>query len=235
MKPLAPRAEQLADATPDTPADTRQWLSALADGDLQGDPQTGVQTGVQTGAQASAQAMLRACTLWRSSAQARQAWHTYHLIGDVLRSEELAGSPARDAAFLAGLRARLAAEPVVMAPAPVSATVPPTRRRLVWLAPSAVAAGFVVAAAALVVARTGLTGAPTVGAVQALAPAASSNLALAGVPAARLPAAQGAALIRDARLDSYLRAHQAARGGGAGVPGGGLRSVEVILPADAQR
>ena len=35
----------------------------------------------------------------------RSTWHAYHLIGDVLRSDDLARPPARDAAFLAALRA----------------------------------------------------------------------------------------------------------------------------------
>jgi len=36
--------------------------------------------------------------------------------------------------------------------------------------------------------------------------------------------------IRDANLDAYLRAHQAARGGApAALPGGALRSVEMIV------
>ena len=75
------------------------WLSALADGD--------------------AQALERACSHWREDHQARKTWHVYHVIGDVMRSEELARPAARDAAFVASLRTRLAAEPVVLAPAPM--------------------------------------------------------------------------------------------------------------------
>ena len=58
---------------PDGPAvdvsanDPRRWLSALADG--------------------QADAAEPACGLWRDDAAARQTWHAYHLIGDVLRSE----------------------------------------------------------------------------------------------------------------------------------------------------
>ncbi|MBC7939164.1 MAG: anti-sigma 24 factor, partial [Chitinophagaceae bacterium] len=40
---------------------------------------------------------------------------------------------------------------------------------------------------------------------------------------------------RDARLDAYLEAHQAARGGGAALPGSALRSVEVVVPASGQQ
>ena len=70
-------------------------------------------------ADASAAAgMLRA---WRDDAAGRAAWHAYHLIGDVLRSEDLRSAPRRDAAFLAALRARLDAEPALLAPAAVDA------------------------------------------------------------------------------------------------------------------
>jgi hypothetical protein len=47
------------------------------------------------------------------------------------------------------------------------------------------------------------------------------------------------AVIRNPRLDEYLRAHQSARGGvPVAVPGGGLRRVEAIgtvMPAGATR
>jgi hypothetical protein len=66
---------------------------------------------------------------WRDDARARETWHAYHLIGDVLRSEELAHAPARDEAFLAGLRQRLAAEPAILAPAPVRPAAKPARAR----------------------------------------------------------------------------------------------------------
>jgi sigma-E factor negative regulatory protein RseA len=59
-----------------------------------------------------------ACRAWRLDAQTRQDWHAYQVIGDVLRTPELAPRGAvADAAFLAALRTRLAQEPVVMAPA----------------------------------------------------------------------------------------------------------------------
>jgi sigma-E factor negative regulatory protein RseA len=48
-----------------------------------------------------------------------ETWHVYHLIGDVMRSEDLAGA-GRDGAFLERLRGRLAQEPVVVAPAAVA-------------------------------------------------------------------------------------------------------------------
>ena len=75
-----------------------EQLSALADGELDAD------------------ASAHSCAHWRDDANARASWHAYHLIGDVLRSDELASDAQRDAGFLRTLRQRLAQEPVVMAP-----------------------------------------------------------------------------------------------------------------------
>src|SRR5471030_763714 len=78
----------------------RRILSALADGDA-------------TDSEAA-----RAFQAWRDDSEARASWHAYQLIGDVLRSEDLAVEPAADESFLVALRARLADEPVVLAPQP---------------------------------------------------------------------------------------------------------------------
>jgi sigma-E factor negative regulatory protein RseA len=192
--------------------DPRRWLSALADGD--------------------AAAATRACSLWRGDAAARQTWHTYHLIGDVMRSDELARAPERDAAFLARLRAKLAAEPVLLAPV---APVQKTRPRRAWLMPAAAAAGFAVVAGVLVLTRLGQPGVPGPAAVMAGAPGAGlTAVNTAAVPAA--PARRDGGFIRDPRLDEYLRAHQSAGGGvAAAAPGGALRRVDVTVPAGASR
>lgn len=204
-RPARPSDQQSTD-------DARHWLSALADGD--------------------ADATENACRLWRDDPAARQAWHAYHLIGDVLRSDELARAPARDAAFLAGLREKLAAEPVVLAP---DAPVPRAPRRQAWLMPVAAAAGFVAVAGVLVVMRLGTPGAPVPAAVMAGAPAAG----LTAVSSAAQPAGQPpreAAFIRDPRLDEYLRAHQSALGGvAAASPGGTLRRVDTVAPVGTQK
>lgn len=161
-----------------------------------------------------------ACSLWRSNAQARECWHTYHLIGDVLRSDELAVSPHRDAAFLSTVRSRLAQEPVPLAPTPI-ARVGLASERARWrgrlMAPMAVAAGFVAVAGVLVVTRVGNPD---------LAPA---------VPAAAAPGqpdvmVANGQLIRDARLDRYLAAHRQVSGRAAvHVPGTVVRSVDTIV------
>lgn len=165
----------------------RRWMSAALDGD--------------------AAAVEAACRAWRHSAAAREAWHGYHLIGDALRSSELAQAPARDEAFLQALRTRLASEPVVLAPQG-------RRPRSAWWGPAAATVAGVAAVAAvtgvLVVAR-------------ALAPGAVELAGAAPASAVRVDSG----VIRDVQLDEYLRVHQLARGGmGSALPGSTLRRVD---------
>lgn len=194
-------------------ADRAALISSLVDGDA---------AAVQPG-----------CELWRDDVQARRDWHAFHLIGDVLRSDDLAAAPARDAAFLDALRSRLAQEPVVLAPQAAKATAAPARR-VGWLAPAAVAAGFAAVAGVLVVTRLSAP-APEAAAV-ASGGNSSSGLALTssnGAPAARTvqPLVIEGRLIRDERLDAYLRAHREASGGQAvAVPGGTPRNIETLAP-----
>lgn len=83
--------------------DGREWISALADG------------------QCEAQELAARLDVLVSDPQARQAWQTYHLVGDVLRSRDLA--PSTDpAVFLERLSQRLSLEPVAM-PAPQAAAM----------------------------------------------------------------------------------------------------------------
>lgn len=79
----------------------RELVSALADGQLQGDD------------------IARALALIERSEEARAYWHACHLVGDVLRAQELAADAARDAVFVARLRQRLQAE--APQPSPVDA------------------------------------------------------------------------------------------------------------------
>jgi sigma-E factor negative regulatory protein RseA len=190
----------------------------------------------------------QACALWRASGEARVKWNDYHLIGDVLRSEELARKSSHDSAFLARVQAELARQPVVFAPDPgrtealdtssSPATIPasphrvrPRAVRWAWLAPSAVAAGVVMVAGAWTLTRAPLDepgGTLTASRVQAppqiIATSASSPAA--AVELADSAAGNGA-VVRDAQLDRYLAAHKqfssAAVLGGA--PPGSLRQV----------
>ncbi len=106
-----------------------------------------------TDGQATPEEAARASAAWRDDPQARASWHRYQLIGDALRSPELLQA-SEGSAFLQGFRARLAQEPVVLAPqaahaartehhslAPASHT--PQLKRRPWAGPAAVAASFV--------------------------------------------------------------------------------------------
>ena len=209
-------------------------LSALVDGEL------------------DAAALAQTCAHWREAAQVRSAWHAYHLIGDVLRSDDLACEPGRDAAFMQALRTRLASEPVVLAPrsADATAALPSAARRVggasrrwSWMAPSAVAAGFVAVAGVLLLTRAPATSSGRLaGAAMALAaqpgalaplgaaPTLASDVAGADAPQSLVASGQ---LIRDARLDRYLEAHQQFAGSSAlGVPSGFLRSATAVITPD---
>ena len=216
----------------------RQLMSSLADG-----------------APASAGDAAQASAAWRDEPEAARTWHAYQLIGDVMRSEELASSAAHDSAFLNKLRQRLAEEPVVLAPAaadavaaavPAAALATPLRGWRRAALPMAVAAGFVAVAGVLVVLRLG--GAPGTagepGAVEWLAgqiqapqqaPAAGVMVVSQGgwpVTASGVAGNPGAVrMIRDPQLDAYLRAHRGAFAGAAvGLPNGNPRSLGGAAP-----
>ena len=175
---------------PAAPRDTaRAALSSLMDG------------------QAGPADLPTALAAWQDGADARQAWHTYHLIGDVLRSDELATAATSDEAFLQALRAKLAFEPVPLSPAPLLTKASALATASLWrgwrgwmAAPVAVAAGFVAVASVLVLTRV----APS-------DPAAGAQLAQAG-PAISAAAVRGD-VVRDQRLDRYLEAHRSLANG----------------------
>ena len=204
-------------------------LSTLVDGEL------------------DAGAVAQACAHWRDSAESRSSWHVYHLIGDVLRSDDLAGDATRDAEFLRGLRVRLAGEPVVLAPRPLEsgaavAVNGAKSNRWGWMAPSAVAAGFVAVAGVLMLTRAPGT-LPARGAEASLAQMAASAGAQVALPVAATLASSmvnepqtfvaSGKLIRDARLDRYLDAHKQFAGSSAlGVPSAFLRSATTVNASD---
>lgn len=196
---------------------TRQWLSDLADGRLDDD------------------ALGDACRRWGDDGEARRTWHAYQLIGDVLRSEDLARPAGADAAFLLAVRQRLAAEPVVLAPAEPAAA--PVRRaargrRQLWMVPMAAAAGFVAVAGVMVVLQQAAPGGNGFDAPQMAAtpPAAVTVRASAGAAPALAGApmtVQRGQMLRDARIDEYLRAHrEVLMGSPAALPGGAVRTVD---------
>lgn len=196
-----------------------------------------------------------ACASWRNEELDRSSWHAWHLIGDVLRSEELGGTAHREAAFVLSLRSRLNDEPSILAPVARAAAIDASdvgtaqiagasasrfgrvrsRSRRAWTASAAVAAGFVVVAGALVVMQRPVA---TPSQVQAQA-APSSDVRLVSVsaapkaPVAETPIVVSGQMLRDARLQQYLAAHKQFGGSTAlGVPSGFLRSaITVDAPA----
>lgn len=170
---------------------------------------------------ASADEQARCMALWKERHDVRERWHQYQVIGDVLRSQELASDPARDAQFLRNLRSRLSAEPVPLRPAQVA----PSRARP-WTGPVAAVAGVVAVAGAMTVMLPSAPDAqPAVAVV--LGNAASSAIQAAALPQTRSVNLQ---LIRDARLDRYFSAHrQSANGAALQMPGTVVRSVDTIV------
>lgn len=187
--------------------DPRWLLSALADGE------------------ADAAEFSRGCATWAGGdVTARERWQAYHLIGDVLRSENLASAPAHDRAFLERLNQRLDAEPAVLAPQLLQAATPARRRG--WALPVAMAAGVMALATVLVV-TSGPGGGSSVPTLAA-APAAPMVVADAA-PAPAEVAPPGGRIVRDAQLDRYLRAHRDyATALPGSLPGGSGRSIATV-------
>lgn len=200
----------------------REQVSALADGYLQGDE--------------FAQAIGRI----GSEDELRAAWHTYHLVGDVLRSgvhSACSDSPE----FLSRLKRRLEAEPAAAIPpfveaAPAvslrveAANEPVFRWKLVAGAASLAAAAAIgwnwVGGGALQPNAAQLAQAPqeqTSNSV--LAASISPQQAMSSFTPTRVVVGSGRpqVMLRDPRLDQLLEAHRQV--GGAQMPSGFLRNA----------
>lgn len=203
------------------PADARQAerLSALVDGEALPDEVSGLMSD------------------WRSDPALRKRWHDYQLIGDVLRSDDLAAAPGHDAAFLQRVRERLAQEPAVLAPAPRPQPLSRRPRPGRWAASAAVAAACVMVIGALIVTRG--SGEDAAAPQLASAPPAEARPVLVGpdlpqaLATSAVTGAETGGVLRDAGLDHYLAAHkQFADRIGSGEPSPFLRSA---AHADAER
>jgi len=116
----------------------------------------------------------------------RQLWDTYHLIGDVMRSQDLAIRPSDR--FYARVSAALAAEPAIVAPLPV-------RRHVV---------------------RNGLSGLAVAAAVVSVVwMARPFFFGDEAVPAAPVVAQAADPAAADPGLADYMAAHQSMAGAGA--------------------
>ncbi len=199
---------------PDSSSDAKgAALSALMDGD----PNAGDE----------------ACRAWRGDAAARADWHAYHLIGDLMRSDEHRADESRAARFHAPVRARLGDEPVVLAPSPAAAApasndaLTRARRARRWMVPTAVAAGFVAVAGALMVTRVSAPDGAATTLAGGVLPAPVASPAVAASQAS----VETATMIRSAELDRYLEAHrQYANGATQVAPGGAVRNAAATAP-----
>ena len=203
----------------------RERLSALIDGEL------------------DVPGSADACARWCGDQGVREDWHAWHLIGDVLRSDDLASNASRDLRFLAVVRERLAAEPVLLAPQPGLAAASRQRSAMAafghWRLSGAVAAGVVLVVGAFVMTRPpadasapGLIAAAdsSVGGYRVLATPADSGVTTFRVTRgeARPAGVLDREMIRNAHLDRYLEAHKQFAGSSAlGVPSAFLSSATV--------
>jgi len=162
----------------------------------------------------------------------RALWADYHLVGDVLKSEDLAVDPAAEHAFLERFSVAFASEPPLLAPRAFKANRTALRARR-FMPTLAAAAAVVVLTWVLVphqmhgdapataavqtaantqgVAQSAMQAVPQMAGtdVQRVALAASSsgnNVNTDGATSA--PAHEEVNMIRDAQLDQYLDAHQ---------------------------
>lgn len=201
--------------------DIQEMISALADGQLEGE------------------ALDRAIRTLAADAQARSTWHTYHVIGDVLRTGDLRTGTA-PAAFLADFQLRLQREqatagaPVVVV-ADAAARSGTQRTALPFDAKIEASndasfrwklvAGFasLAAVSALAWSVVGGISKPEQAQMAVAAPPAATAVADAGRPV----------MIRDPRLDEMLAAHRQFGGGASALqmPAGFLRNATFEGPA----
>lgn len=193
-------------------------------------------------------ALDEACRRWREDTTLQRDWQLYHLIGDVLRSDELSPQRRADAAFLCTLRERMAREPVPLAPAALPAT--PSAARPSWASaalrrwpPPALAAGLagVAVLGSAVMLMQPDPPQPAVGwgeqGVMVL-PASPRAAGLVSHPVAAAPGASGQAAfvrqqqrLRDARLDAYFEAHRGALPSmPVATPGAWPRESDFVAP-----
>ncbi len=190
-------------------------ISALADGQLQG------------------QAFDEALALAAGDDASREAWHRYHLIGDVLRSGEHAAA-TQPSAFLDKLQVRLRQErsltfiETLPVPAVAVRAMPAELARAVTPAANdssfrwKLVAGFASVTAVAAIGWSmvaGLQGTAGAGAQLASAPPS-------GPVVASVPGGTGAVMLRDPKLDEFMAAHRQLGGASAlQMPAGFLRNA----------
>lgn len=204
----------------------KEMLSALADGQLSGNALT--------------QALE-----FSSQDEGRETWQLYQLVGDVLRSPELA-RPVDNGDFLARLRTQLAQEAAPVAQATASSPTAPAQPVLTQFTPPPQAANDSVfrwkmvaglaslaAVVTLVWSAVGGLGGPPAGAQMAAVSAPVTASVSVQAPAVSLADNQAPqqVMIRDPRLDELLAAHKQFGGTSAlQLPAGFLRNANFEAP-----
>jgi sigma-E factor negative regulatory protein RseA len=178
--------------------DKREMISALADGQLAGE------------------AFAQGVELAATDSAGRDAWHSYHLIGDVLRSSDLATRVSPED-FVARLQARLREERVALHPAaaaPAPVVVREAANDFRWKLVAGVASVAAVSAIAW-----SLVGAP------ASKPEGAQLAARTSPAGTVLASTKQGVMIRDPRLDELLAAHRQLGGTALVAPAGYLRTA----------
>ena len=159
-----------------------------------------------------------------SDRRAIQTWHTYHVIGDVLRSSELAPSSS-DLAFLERLERSLAKEPVrpvviQSSRIPVTNNLPSANASIFrWKMLAGLASFALVGVVGLNLwTPSGLQGDAQIAVQNTVVPSAPTTLVAADTAVGTM--------IRDERLDELMAAHRQLGGHSAlQMPAGFLRSA----------
>lgn len=193
----------------------REQLSALMDGELQGEEWLQALQSAEQG-------------------EGRVIWQAYHVVGDVLRSPELAAGALSSSAFLAHFNERLAREPAPTAIQPLSETVTKKDASVGLEHPQAanasvfrwkMLAGF---ASLAVVASVGWNS------WDRLVPGdaqTGTQLAVSAPAVSPVAAAVPPVMIRDPRLDELLAAHrQFGSTSALQMPAGFLRNATFDAP-----
>lgn len=186
---------------------THELVSALADGELRGEE------------------LVQALAALQTSAETQACWHSYHLVGDVMRAGAGAAMGAHDPAFMARLHVRLMADGV----RPLAEVQPVFPRDSAndsvwrWKLVAGLSSLAVVAVLAWQLA------APSPQAVQLAAP---GPLPLRPQVSTAQSGAEAPVMIRDPRLDQLIAAHQQFGGTSAlQMPAGFLRNATFERPA----
>ena len=216
--------------------DSREQISALADGQLRGDEFSEV------------------LALLGQSEEALAAWHCYHVVGDVLRSGDL-DDAGGDLAFVSRLRSRLASPAGLQLPEDAdlmddfeashgslksSGSIGSVRTVLSQVSANDPSrywkriAGFASMVAIAVIGWHLSSGGvwPGAGSQLASASASDSTLVAATAQGATIDAAEPPVMLRDARLDELLAAHKQFGGTSAlQMPAGFLRNATFATPS----